>query len=445
MVSRKKDSLNDNVDKVDFMVNSRDHPIEIDDDEVSEEEKFQSGEVKKENYLSDSDFEVRSITRSRKLVNRSDKKFSKRIVYEHDFSSDSDFEDGISSSVKRMDKIADKKVKKKWREDVNRVLGLHMGVDQLNGVDVRGNEEWYETWKDQFKKPLSLITPTDIVYKIIERCEADMVFVASFIILVCTCFGSCNKQEEKLIWSRSDMKTFFNGPSVFLTLLYVDRIQCKQMLMVRRYPVINHWTLEQLKVREINEIANGGFGTPSATVKSVDEVSRGSILKFHAEMKWCLIDMSKKLDKAFKKHGNLKIIEFYGLKVKELCSAYKAFRHSNSKCESTFESYDKSSSCDDKFAEIRNFGQSIKNSVGSNKSGVANDFGKSGCIETKLHVDCEGVHKKKCVFEDIPSFNLGIEDDIYTPRKVNTGVDSYVSKNSVSVGISSSSVKGNVI
>ncbi|CAH1428695.1 unnamed protein product [Lactuca virosa] len=115
MVSRKKDSLNDNVDKVDFMVNSRDHPIEIDDDEVSEEEKFQSGEVKKENYLSDSDFEVRSITRSRKLVNRSDKKFSKRIVYEHDFSSDSDFEDGISSSVKRMDKIADKKVKKKWR------------------------------------------------------------------------------------------------------------------------------------------------------------------------------------------------------------------------------------------------------------------------------------------------------------------------------------------
>ncbi|CAH1446212.1 unnamed protein product [Lactuca virosa] len=145
MVSRKKDYLNENVDKVDFMVNSRDHPIEIDDDEVSEEENFRSGEVKKENnespieinssnsmkktidisssnswkkkkprnnvyqyvyssmkkrkrglfgrlnskssdtedYLSDSDFEVRSITRSRKLVNRSDKKFSKRIVFEH--------------------------------------------------------------------------------------------------------------------------------------------------------------------------------------------------------------------------------------------------------------------------------------------------------------------------------------------------------------------------
>ena len=48
--------------------------------------------------------------------------------------------------------------------------------------------------------------------------------------------------------------------------------------MVRRYPVINNWTLEQLKVREINEISNGGFGRPSATVKSVDEVSRGSIL-----------------------------------------------------------------------------------------------------------------------------------------------------------------------
>ncbi|CAI9284449.1 unnamed protein product [Lactuca saligna] len=98
------------------------------------------------------------------------------------------------------------------------------------------------------------------------------------------------------------------------------------------------------------------------------------------------------------------------------------------------------SSCDDKFSEFRDFGQSIKNNIGFNKSGVANEFGKSGCIETKLRV-----HKKKCVFEDIPSFNLGIEDDIYTPLKVNTGVESYVSKNSVSVEISSASVKGNVI
>lgn len=50
------------------------------------------------------------------------------------------------------------------------------------------------------------------------------------------------------------------------------------MLMVRRYPVINHWTLDQLKVRELKEIANWGFGTPSATLKSVNEVGRGSTL-----------------------------------------------------------------------------------------------------------------------------------------------------------------------
>ncbi|CAI9268466.1 unnamed protein product [Lactuca saligna] len=566
---------------------------------------------RKHDYVSDSDYEVRSITRSRKLVNRSDRKVSKTIVSEHEFSSDSDFEDGSSSSVKRVDNIADKKVKKKMelhsdkikslysrvslhsiygvvksmnhkqnecvrnlgfgslidmktqsipaklcyfvvdsfdplemviktevsnilvtREDVNRVLGLPMGIDQLNSVDLRGNEVWYEIWKDQFKKPLSLITPNDVVYKIIERCEADMVFVANFIILVCTCFGSCNKQgacnlkllpylsesykldkfdwctyvlncvkEEKLIWGRSDIKTFFNGPSVFLTLLYVDRIQCRQMLMVRRYPVINNWTLEQLKVREMNEISNGGFGRPSATVESVDEVYRGSILEFHSEMKWCLVDMSKKVDKAFKTHGNLKIVEFYGMKLKELCSAYKALRHSNYKCEYPFQSSGKSSSCDDKSNEFLDVGQSINNSVAGNKYGSANSFGKYGNMETKLHVDCEGGHKEKCVVEgipsfnlgidddmhtppkvspgvvvnkygsanligkygfienklpldcedghkekcvveSIPSFNLGIEDDIYTPPKVNPGIDSYVDNNSVSVGISSDSVKG---
>ncbi|CAI9277614.1 unnamed protein product [Lactuca saligna] len=162
-------------------------------------------------------------------------------------------------------------------------------------------------------------------------------------------------------------------------------------------------------------------------------------------MKWCLVDMSKKLDKAFKKHGNLKIIEFYGLKVKELYSANKAFCHSNSKCEYTSKSCEKSSSCDDKFAEFRDIEQSINNNVGFNKYGVANEFGKSGCIETKLNVHCEGGHKEKCLDEGIPSFNLGIEDDIYTPPKVNAGVDSYISNNSVSVGISFASVKGNVI
>ena len=105
----------------------------------------------------------------------------------------------------------------------------------------------------------------------------------------------------------------------------------------------------------------------------------------------------------------------------------------------------KSSSCDDKFDEFRDFGQSINNIVGVNKYGLANSFGKSGCIETKLHVDCEGGHKEKCVVEDIPSFNLGIEDDMYTPPKVNACVDSYVSNNFVSVGISFASVKGNVL
>ena len=51
MVSRKKDYLNENVVKVDCMVNSRDHPIEIEDDEVSEGKKFIYDEVKKESKL----------------------------------------------------------------------------------------------------------------------------------------------------------------------------------------------------------------------------------------------------------------------------------------------------------------------------------------------------------------------------------------------------------
>ncbi|CAI9284774.1 unnamed protein product [Lactuca saligna] len=189
MISRKKDYLNENVVKVDCMVNSRDHPIEIEDD-VSEGKKFIYDEVKKENdespieiyssnsrnktidisssnswkkkkprnnvsqydyssmkkrkhglfgrlnskssnsedYVSDSDFEVRSITRSRKLVNRSVRKVSKTFVSEHEFSSDSDFEDGSSSSVNRVDNIADKKVKKKMELHSDKIKSLYFRV-----------------------------------------------------------------------------------------------------------------------------------------------------------------------------------------------------------------------------------------------------------------------------------------------------------------------------
>ena len=76
---------------------------------------------------------------------------------------------------------------------------------------------------------------------------------------------------------------------------------------------------------------------------------------------------------------------------------------------------------------------------------MGKEYGKTCFNETNLHVDCEDVHRKKCVVEGIPSFNLGIEDDMYTPPKVNAGVDSYVSNNFVSVGISFASVKGNVL
>ncbi|CAI9298456.1 unnamed protein product [Lactuca saligna] len=170
MVSRKKGYLNENVDKVDCMVNFHDHPIEIEDDEVSEGKKFRSDEVNNEN--NESPIEINSsnsmkktidisssnswkkkkprnnvyhITRSKKLVNRSDRKFSKTIVSEHglyidnvgvDFSIDSDFEDGTSSSVKRVDKIGDKKVKKKMELNCAKIKSLYslVSLHSIYGV-----------------------------------------------------------------------------------------------------------------------------------------------------------------------------------------------------------------------------------------------------------------------------------------------------------------------
>ncbi|CAH1440230.1 unnamed protein product [Lactuca virosa] len=113
------------------------------------------------------------------------------------------------------------------------------------------------------------------------------------------------KLEEKLVWSRNEIKTIFNGPCEFLTLLYVDRIQCNQMPFVRRFPVINFWTSDQLKFREIKELESGGFGNGVVANYNEDFESR-SILDFVSNIQWVVYDLNKKVEMTLQKHGSHK-------------------------------------------------------------------------------------------------------------------------------------------
>lgn len=241
------------------------------------------------------------------------------------------------------------------REAVHHVLGLPLGVEQISCLPTRGNEKWYSDWKEQFHKPVGSITPTDVLNQIIGRPQDDIVFLANFIILICTTFGSCNKQgtcnskfirylsektmvdnidwcsyvlsnvkEEKKVWNEYENCAYFNGPTVFLTLLYVDCIICENMRMVRRSPVINNWTFEQLKFRESIEIKNGGFGNGAYHDINCDAINYNSL---KTDIDNLLQDVEIKVDFGLSRYPYTKILLFMKKKLLDI----KAFVEENQK------------------------------------------------------------------------------------------------------------------
>ena len=80
------------------------------------------------------------------------------------------------------------------RESVHHALGLPMGCEQISCLPGRGDEQWFGTWKTMISRNGTTITPTDLINMIISRPEADMLFVATFVMLVCSAFGTVNKQ-----------------------------------------------------------------------------------------------------------------------------------------------------------------------------------------------------------------------------------------------------------
>ncbi|CAI9290325.1 unnamed protein product [Lactuca saligna] len=241
------------------------------------------------------------------------------------------------------------------REEVNKVLGLPLGVEQISCLGVRGNEDWFEMWKEQFKKPLSLVVPSDLVVKIVERSEADM-------------------------------------------LLYVDRIKCKEMSIVRRYPVINFWTSEQLKFRESKELANGGFGNGVDAEKGDEELESGYILDIQSDIQWAVSDLSKKVEMALQKHANHQIFHFYRGKLEQLVFDISKFQQSDFKNDSRSDSLSRKITFED-------------------KSFTYKEMGKGFYRKNNGRLYGENDERDNFMNEDVPSFDLGIESEMCTPKK----------------------------
>ncbi|KAJ0693157.1 hypothetical protein HanPI659440_Chr15g0594021 [Helianthus annuus] len=189
----------------------------------------------------------------------------------------------------------------------------HGGTPVSSLVVKETAKECYRIWQSQFVK---VIRPSDIVRKIEESDDADMVFVQNFITLFlnsmveCASSGSlltdlleridesvdiklidwCGYIFESLkgckrLWNRDDRGCYFNGPIVILIvssfhffyllyfhsiyfisiftsfqLLYLEATSFEKLNTPSNVPAMNFWCVEKMKKRELLEIERNAFG-----------------------------------------------------------------------------------------------------------------------------------------------------------------------------------------
>ncbi|CAH9053472.1 unnamed protein product [Cuscuta europaea] len=176
-------------------------------------------------------------------------------------------------------------------EDVARVFGLPMGATQIVPQENHEPCNILKEWRAMFKKGGRKITPADISDAMLLCEEGDIWFVRHFVVLVVTVIFDSGANgyahplimnnleneskikglnwcryviscliENKLSWEKNK-KTAFNGPLLFLMMVYVDRVVLYQRTIERKLPVIIGWNAHMLRERENAEIEAGGFGS----------------------------------------------------------------------------------------------------------------------------------------------------------------------------------------
>ncbi|CAH1442060.1 unnamed protein product [Lactuca virosa] len=189
------------------------------------------------------------------------------------------------------------------KESVKEILGFPLGRKQFSKLKFRTTEDkCYEEWTNQFDDK-KMIRLQDIKMKNVSTNKADMNFKMNFIALLINSLiessssGKANTNPLNYIISKTKIENIdwcsylidclvknkqsfnpsnptsnFNGPSAYLVLLYLDRIKSDVLNIERTRPVICHWTLEKIKMRETFEKDElGDFGTGDFNDEYVDE------------------------------------------------------------------------------------------------------------------------------------------------------------------------------
>ncbi|XP_057809060.1 uncharacterized protein LOC131023533 [Salvia miltiorrhiza] len=176
-------------------------------------------------------------------------------------------------------------------EDVYRVLGFPRGYKNIDLVDNDDITPLFEDWKARFpgRNPRR-IKVHEIRDDMLACQDGGQWFKIQFMLMVAHCLiesstnGSIvpriircledldgvkewNWAEyviKSLITSKGtwqmNTKQFFTGPTMFMTILYVDRLNWVNSNVKRDFPLFKSWNTKKLKDRELEEINGGKFG-----------------------------------------------------------------------------------------------------------------------------------------------------------------------------------------
>ncbi|PWA35250.1 ulp1 protease family, C-terminal catalytic domain-containing protein [Artemisia annua] len=177
------------------------------------------------------------------------------------------------------------------KESVKEILGFPCGGLKINPPErVKSDDACIKSWRRQFnklEKDTVKVKPKSVVEKLREAKNKGQLFKINLVVLIATvlfeamkdgtsnqrilysissnhdkinemdwcgylidCLKKCKKE-----WNPNNKKSYYCGPLTFLTLFYVQNIECNFMNIDYSQPALKTWNTELLRVRESAEFS----------------------------------------------------------------------------------------------------------------------------------------------------------------------------------------------
>ncbi|KAH6810011.1 hypothetical protein C2S51_027794 [Perilla frutescens var. frutescens] len=175
-------------------------------------------------------------------------------------------------------------------DDVRLMFGFPRGQRKIEKPSLIETSDVIKEWRSQFERPPNCIRAIDVCIKMLEDREGGVWFKKHFLVLlsfgliesygnsyvpshILDCFEDVDRASEfnwcahvlkcliehTAAWKENTNK-YFTGPTLFITLVYVDRVVLGYRRVARSIPAILEWKDMMILRRQNMEIVEGGFG-----------------------------------------------------------------------------------------------------------------------------------------------------------------------------------------